>query len=434
MSNRKRKPSSGEESDASKKRKDICDTDICKFVKSGIDTIVKNPDPMAQKEMFNAFYIRFLDKDEFTKDKICEFTRIGRNNNLHPWSDEEDYTPLTEKLYNMFTFYVTTLCQGSETCDYEKMMNLQKTILVSSNSITLEELQTRLNDINPDSIETEVINNNNSNDPNAYLMTIATFFNTAFDTFYSNAITPENIGTAIDIVNYFLQIMVSLEKLAMNAAQNISNASVFTTSFGILNCYNNFLISAIGNKLATILNSLLLAVTTIATSAGVGYLAINDTLNDQFLLTTFARLYYYTQIAQGSSKATLELIKLGDIIKLYLMKTFPDLVQEKIEEVKESVMGQINELALPTKDLSLEYTEKRIENIIDFTKEKVQEEEAAAAGEKEAAENNMNVAAAGDNIGGGTRKKRTSRKGKKKASKNRKTKARRARKSRKTKK
>tara|TARA_Y100000816_G_scaffold92188_1_gene63770 strand:+ start:940 stop:2490 length:1551 start_codon:yes stop_codon:yes gene_type:complete len=40
----------------------------------------------------------------------------------------------------------------------------------------------------------------------------------------------------------------------------------------------------------------------------------------------------------------------------------------------------------------------------------------------------------GDNIGGGTRKKRTSRKGKKKASKNRKTKARRARKSRKTKK
>lgn len=50
------------------------------------------------------------------------------------------------------------------------------------------------------------------------------------------------------------------------------------------------------------------------------------------------------------------------------------------------------------------------------------------------ATDNMNVAKEGDNIGGGTRKKRTSRKGKKKASKNRKTKARRARKSRKTKK
>lgn len=54
-----------------------------------------------------------------------------------------------------------------------------------------------------------------------------------------------------------------------------------------------------------------------------------------------------------------------------------------------------------------------------------EEEEAAAAAVAEGP---------GDNIGGGTRKKRTSRKGKKKASKNRKTKARRGRKSRKTKK
>lgn len=65
---------------------------------------------------------------------------------------------------------------------------------------------------------------------------------------------------------------------------------------------------------------------------------------------------------------------------------------------------------------------------------KAQKIEAPAAGEA-VAEEDMDVAAGpGDNLGGGTRKKRTSRKGKKKASKNRKTKARRARKSRKAKK
>jgi hypothetical protein len=347
--------------------KDICTTRICLFVKRHINHIVtKAPeDPIAQKEFFNAFYREFL--DTYEENEICEFTRIDIKNKLRLWN-YKDYTSLTEKFYNMFTFYVTTLCQRPNTCDYKSMKILQKDILVSLNKITLEELQNRLNDINPDPRVREVIINNNLNGPSAYLMDIAIFFNTAFDTFYSNAITSGNIETAINIVNYFLQIMVNLEKLAMNAAQNISDASAFTTGFGILNCYNNFLISAIGNKLATILNSLLLAVITIVTGAGVGYLAINDTLNDQFLLTTFARLYYYTQIAQSSSKATLESIKLGDIIKLYLIKTIPNLAKEKIDIAANTIRYYINKLAERTEKMTLEHTENVVKDITNITK------------------------------------------------------------------
>lgn len=356
--------------------KDICTTRICLFVKRHINHIVtKAPeDPIAQKEFFNAFYREFL--DTYEENEICEFTRIDIKNKLRLWNSK-DYTSLTEKFYNMFTFYVTTLCQRPNTCDYKSMKILQKDILVSLNKITLEELQRRLDSspIHPiDTLEPEVINN--SNNPNEYLKNIAILLNTAFDTFYSNDITSENIVTASNIVNYFLQIMMNLETVAMKATQNMLNTDIATASFGILNCYNNFLISAIGNKLATILNSLLLAVITIATGTVVGYLAIKDTLNNQFLLTTFARLYYYTQIAQGSSKAALKLIELGDIIKLYLMKTLPNLVEEKINIVKESVMDQINVLASTTENLSLEDPEETIQNITNFTKA-VAETEAA---------------------------------------------------------
>ena len=127
-------------------------------------------------------------------------------------------------------------------------------------------------------------------------------------------------------------------------------------------------------------------------------------------------------------------------------------LMRKLENEKADLIKEGNEDGTEFEELEEKY--KKLKGERDSLEEELNNEQEAEAGEKEAAADNMNVAdeeegakaqkieaPAADNmdeqknnLGGGTRKKRTSRKGKKKASKNRKTKARRARKSRKTKK
>ena len=77
------------------------------------------------------------------------------------------------------------------------------------------------------------------------------------------------------------------------------------TFFGALECYNRFLISAIGNKLTTILNSITIAGITLGSAGLIGHAALVDTLNEQNLLQSAATLYYYSQFLEPTDENTI---------------------------------------------------------------------------------------------------------------------------------
>lgn len=136
---------------ASIKRKDICKTDICNFVKNGdlnyvpgITQIANETNEHDQKKMFDQFYNIFLNR--YRNDEVCIFKRNLDGTNLMLWKEGE-YNESIQKLYNIFTQKVTSHCLMNEFIEDNN----------SSNKCNLEDIKPIANIMNEESENIENI-------------------------------------------------------------------------------------------------------------------------------------------------------------------------------------------------------------------------------------------------------------------------------------
>ena len=184
------------------------------------------------------------------------------------------------------------------------------------------------------------------------LRNLAAIFGASYEFINNNIITPTNVGVFAGIIKKMIFIM----------------QHPIDTFFGALDCYNRFLISAIGNKLTTILNSITIAGLTLGGAGLIGHAALVDTLNEQNLLQSAATLYYSSQFFEPTMQTLSAAVYLGDSIKIYLMKKFPKALEDNINTVTESIQTKIDSLAKKTKEMNLTDTKNKIQAITDFTK------------------------------------------------------------------
>lgn len=358
----------------------ICTEPICNFVKGEINDIVTKVPEAERKEAYNTFYINLLnrtgDGEEFSIAELCKLAKTNRKN-VHLW--ESGYTSEIAVMYNILTGSLAVLCKSSDSCNFEEMKALQLNILEKTRKLVISGLENIDNAL--DNIDGELDNTigmidsegNNlkegaleTEEGAPVLQNLAVIFNASYEFINNNIITESNMGLFATIINKMITIMQEIQSSIVEGIRSTSNMNVINTFFGAFDCYNNFLISAIGNKLTTIFNSVLLAGLTALAAGSTGYAVLVDTLNEQNLLQSAATFYYSSQFFEPTMKTLSVTIDLGDSIKIYLMKTFPNALKKNIETVTKNIKNEIDRLAATTEGLKITDTEQKIEAIIDF--------------------------------------------------------------------
>lgn len=371
----------------------ICNELICRFVKGKINYIVTNTvSKKKRKEVYNEFYTELLestddsqepgaklgeDEIRFSIKDLCSLAKTD-GNNKHLWGNTKDardkdvigdqYTPEIAKMYNILTGSLAVLCNSSDSCNFEQMKALQLRILNETKNIVISGLTNidgQLDNVDNDLKIIENIDISDVNDTNVdnyidKITSIASIFGASSEYINENLIKLIN-STSERTVN----IISSMIRKMIYIMQSIDVVGSF---FGALECYNRFLISAIGNKLTTILNSITITGLTLGSAGLIGHAALVDTLNEQNLLQSAATLYYSSQFLEPTMQTLSAAVDLGDSIKIYLMKTFPKALEQNINTVTESIMINIDRLAAKTKRLKITDAENKINAIMDFTK------------------------------------------------------------------
>lgn len=377
----------------------ICNEPICRFVKGKINYIVTNTvSKKKRKEVYNEFYTELLestddsqepgaklgeDEIRFSIKDLCSLAKTD-GNNKHLWGNTKDardkdvigdqYTPEIAKMYNILTSSLAVLCKSSDdTCNFERMKTLQLKILDETKSIKIKELEDidgQLDNVDNDLEKIEDINisdvNISDRDVTNYInkiTSIASIFGASSEYINENLIKVINSTSesTVYIISNIIRRMIDI-------MQRVSRIDVVGSFFGALECYNRFLISAIGNKLTTILNSVTIAGLTLGGVGFIGHAALVDTLNEQNLLQSAATLYYSSQFLEPTMQTLSATVDLGDSIKIYLMKSFPKALEKNINTVTKNIKKNIDNLAAQTKRLKITDAEKKIKDIIDFTK------------------------------------------------------------------
>lgn len=339
----------------------ICTEDICNFVKKEINDIVTKVPEAERKEAYNTFYINLLnrtgDGKKYSIENLCYLAKTDRTN-VHLW--ESGYTPEIAKMYNILTSSLAVLCNSFDTlddrCNFEQMKALQLEILEKTNKIVIKNLSyDKINSafdnvsVSKKTMNEDIIDNNKDEKEFSFFKDLAILFNATSEFFNNNNISRNSIL----LINKMIKIIISID--------------VVTAFSGAFECYNRFLISAIGNKLATIVNSVLLAGITVSSVGLIGHAVLVDTLNEQNLLQLAATLYYYSQFINPTFSSLFQLTQLGDSIKIHLMTKIPKLTKEKIDVAANTIRYCINKLAERTEKMTLEHTEKVVKDITNIT-------------------------------------------------------------------
>ena len=386
----------------------ICtdDIDIYDCVKRNINEIAfdTNYTEQERKEAYNTFYTKLLnstgDDQKYSIDDLCYLAKTD-GENVHLWTKDQ-YTTEIAKMYNILTSSLAVLCKSSDRCNFEEMKALQLEILDETNELVisgLENIKKKLNNIDgelnnkirmlrskndnlkgrlevrkQEQSKQGIIDNTQKEQREARVMetnkskqkiglqakrekgapvlrNLAAIFGASYEFINNNIITPTNVEVFAGIINKMIIIM----------------QHPIDTFFGALDCYNNFLISAIGNKLTTILNSITIAGLTLGGAGLIVHAALVDTLNEQNLLQSAATLYYYSQFLEPMMKTLSEAVNLGDSIKIHLMTKIPNLTKEKIGVVANTIRYYINKIAKPTEEMTLEHTKKVVNDITNIT-------------------------------------------------------------------
>jgi hypothetical protein len=365
----------------------ICTEDIGDVVKGQINRIANTnyTNEQQRKNAYNAFYKKLLDsKGDCTELRILAKKTDGTN--VHLWTKDQ-YTPEIAKMYNILTSSLAVLCNSSDSCNFEEMKALQLEILRETNKLVIEglgnidmELNNTIRMIDSEnddlkagaSLETEEGASeteegaSETEEGAPVLRNLAAIFGASYEFINNTIITPANVEVFAGIINKMITIMKKIQSSIVEEIRRTSNISLINTFFGALDCYNRFLISAIGNKLTTILNSITIAGLTLGGAGFIAHAALVDTLNEQNLLQSAATLYYSSQFINPTMKTLSAAVGLGDSIKIYLMKTFPKALEKNINTVTESIKKNIDDLAKQTEGLDLKVIKRKIENITDF--------------------------------------------------------------------
>jgi hypothetical protein len=397
----------------------ICtdDIDIYDCVKRNINEIAfdTNYTEQERKEKYNEFYDYLLTSTgkepgkgeiRFSIEDLCYLAKTD-GNNKHLWGNTKDardkdvigdqYTPEIAKMYNILTSSLAVLCNSiDDSCNFEDMKKLQLEILKKTNKLVIKGLgnidmelnntirmirskndnlkgplegrkqSKQSNQLKPGIIsgiqkeqrEQNIIKKKKEKQQEYLdkrrgidLRNLAAIFGASYEFINNTIITPANVEVFAGIINKMIFIM----------------QHPIDTFFGALDCYNRFLISAIGNKLTTILNSITIAGLTLGGAGLIVHAALVDTLNEQNLLQSAATLYYYSQFLEPMMKTLSEAVNLGDSIKIHLMTKIPNLTKEKIGVVANTIRYYINKIAKPTEEMTLEHTEKVVKDITNIT-------------------------------------------------------------------
>ena len=357
----------------------ICIEPICRFVKGKINYIVTEVPEAERKEEYNTFYTNLLEsKGDCTELRILAKTY---RTNVHLWGNKKDamgnsvngdqYTPEIAKMYNILTSSLAVLCNSSDSCNFEEMKELQLEILDETNKLVIKglgnidmELNNTIEMIDPknDNLKvgaseteegaSETEEGASETEEGApVLRNLAAIFGASYEFINNTIITPANVEVFAGIINKMIFIM----------------QHPIDTFFGALDCYNRFLISAIGNKLTTILNSITIAGIAVSIGISAGHAVLVDTLNEQNLLQLAATFYYYSQFINPTLSSLFKFKQLGDSIKIHLMTKIPNLAKEKIDIAANTIRYYIDKLAKPTEDMTLEHTEKVVKDITNIT-------------------------------------------------------------------
>ena len=349
----------------------ICTEDICVFVKEEINYIVTEVLEAERKEAYNTFYINLLNSTgdgqepgeklgegeiRFSIAELCKLAKTD-GKNVHLW--ESGYTPEIAKMYNILTSSLAVLCNSlDDRCNFEEMKALQLEILERTNKIVIKNLSyDEINSafdkvsVSKKTMNEDIIDNNKEEKELSFFKDLAILFNATSEFFNNNNDISKN---SILLINKMIKIIKSID--------------VGTAFSGAFECYNRFLISAIGNKLTTIFNSVLLAGLTALAAGSTGYAVLVDTLNEQNLLQLAATLYYYSQFIHPTLNSLFQFKELGDSIKIHLMTKIPNFAKEKIDVAADTIRYYINKLAKQTENMTLEHTEKVVKDITNITK------------------------------------------------------------------
>ena len=346
----------------------ICTKPICVFVKDGINDIVKNTvSKKKRKEVYNEFYDYLLtstgDGKEYRIEDLCSLAKTD-GKNVHLW--ESGYTTEIAKMYNILTSSLAVLCKSSDRCNFEDMKALQLNILRETNRLVISRLTNINGQLDNVDNDLEIIKKIDIRDVTKYrnkITSIASMFGASSEYINENLIKLINSTSesTVYIISNIIRRMIDI-------MQRVSRMDVVDYTFGALKCYNRFLISAIGNKLTTILNSITIAGLTLGGAGLIVHAALVDTLNEQNLLQSAATFYYSSQFFEPTMQTLSAAVDLGDSIKIYLMKSFPKALEDNINTVTESIKRNIDHLANQTEGMQITDTEKNINAILDFTK------------------------------------------------------------------
>ena len=378
------------------KEKDIIDSIIsqnchgnerlCQDVKNAINEIAfdTNYTEQERKEAYNTFYTKLLnstgDDQKYSIDDLCYLAKkkkkMEKKKNVHLWGKSQ-YTDEIAKMYNILTSSLAVLCNSRDRCNFEDMKNLQLEILKKTKKIEINKLHDigeKLKMIRPNGTVSVRGDRNSGSEKEGYvdsseeegyveyITSVVSIFKASSE--YIN----ENLKTLIEVTpEYTVDIISSMIRKMIDIMRRVSRMDVVGSAFHGFECYNRFLISAIGNKLATIFNSVLLAGITASIGISAGYAVLVDTLNEQNLLQLAATLYYYSEFINPTMEALSAAVDLGDSIKIHLMTKIPNLAKEKIDIAANTIRYYIDKLAKPTEDMTLEHTENVVKDITNIT-------------------------------------------------------------------